>query len=264
MPWQSLWLPSCSSESEYHKTNPAMPLPHRLPRPRLFLLLLALLGGPVVGVLARPVSQTLDWPPPSYEGAQAADALARLGDILSRPEYQWPQEQLSLLDRLLARLLDFLLQNVLAGGPNSLAAYAVTGLAAVLLFGVLLYILRTVLGNLAPAPAETEVPEDEGALTAGQAARRAEELSHGGDYRTAVRYLYLSALLALDEHGLLRYDRSRTNREYLRSVAARPEVATPLREVVDVFDAVWYGFQPLDQQRYAHYEQQVAQLRRQL
>lgn len=241
-----------------------MPQPRRLPRPRLFLLLLALLAGPVVGVLARPLSQTLDWPPPSYQGEQAADALARLEEILARPEYQWVQEQPSLLDRLLARLLEFLLENVLADGPNSIAAYGVTALTAVVLFIVLLYILRTVLRNVAAAPAEMELPDDEGTLTAGQAAQRAEQLSQGGDYRTAVRYLYLSALLALDEHGLLRYDRSRTNREYLRSVAARPEVATPLREVVDVFDAVWYGFQPLDEQSYTHYERQVAQLRQQL
>ena len=86
-------------------------------------------------------------------------------------------------------------------------------------------------------------------------------LSTQGDYRTAVRYLYLSSLLVLDEQGLLRYDRSRTNREYLRSVSSRPELAIPLRKVIDVFDRVWYGFEAVDENTYKSYVQQVEELR---
>jgi hypothetical protein len=45
--------------------------------------------------------------------------------------------------------------------------------------------------------------------------------SSEGDYRTAVRYLYLSLLLLLEEHGLLRYDRPLTDREYLQASRSR-------------------------------------------
>jgi hypothetical protein len=78
----------------------------------------------------------------------------------------------------------------------------------------------------------------------------------------AVRYLYLSALLLLEERGLLRYDRSQTNREYLRGVVHRPDLAAILQEVVEVFDRVWYGFQPIDEAEVSHYTARVAELRR--
>jgi hypothetical protein len=78
-----------------------------------------------------------------------------------------------------------------------------------------------------------------------------------------VRYLYLSSLLLLEERDLIRYDRSQTNQEYLRSVAGRPELAVILQDVIDVFDRVWYGFQSLDSRAYAQYQARVEQLRRQ-
>jgi hypothetical protein len=91
--------------------------------------------------------------------------------------------------------------------------------------------------------------------------QRAQALSMQGDYRSAIRYLYLSSLLLLDEQGLLRYDRSRTNREYLRSVSSRPELANPLRAVIDVFDRTWYGFEDVDEETYKSYVQHVDELR---
>ena len=108
-----------------------------------------------------------------------------------------------------------------------------------------------------------EAAGDDASLTAESALRRAQTLSQGGDYRTAVRYLYLSTLLLLEERGLLRYDRSQTNREYLRSLKGRPELASVLRDVIEVFDRVWYGFQPLDEAAYHHYAAQVQNLQQQ-
>ena len=91
--------------------------------------------------------------------------------------------------------------------------------------------------------------------------QRAQTLSNQGDYRNAVRYLYLSSLLVLDERGLLRYDRSRTNREYLRSVSSRPELSKPLGDVIDVFDRVWYGFDSVNEEDFESYVKHVDELR---
>ena len=98
-------------------------------------------------------------------------------------------------------------------------------------------------------------------LSSKGAFKRAETLSMQGDYRNAIRYLYLSSLLVLDEQGLMRYDRSRTNREYLRSVSSRPELAKPLQDVIEVFDRVWYGFEGVDEQTYQSYVERVDELR---
>lgn len=135
-------------------------------------------------------------------------------------------------------------------------------LAAILLVLALAYVFRSLFLDLA---AESRLGDgtDESSepITAEQAFARAQSLSRGGDYRSAVRYLYLSSLLLLDERGMLRYDRSKTNHEYLRSVAGQPELAEPLREVVDVFDNVWYGYHNVDEESFQHYSQRVEELK---
>ena len=52
-------------------------------------------------------------------------------------------------------------------------------------------------------------------MGAEEARRRAAASASEGDYRAAIRYRCLAVLLALDEAGMLVFDRSATNREYL-------------------------------------------------
>lgn len=154
------------------------------------------------------------------------------------------------LQELLARLLE-------ATGLGGVLPTALNVVGAVALAFVIYYAIR---GLVADFSANSRLDDDglEGEfLTADLALKRAEELSTGGDYRTAVRYLYLSSLLLLEERGLLRYDRSLTNREYLRTLAHQPRLAAVLRQVIDVFDRVWYGFQPISRESYEAYVQQV-------
>ncbi|MFZ5879340.1 MAG: DUF4129 domain-containing protein [Chloroflexota bacterium] len=138
----------------------------------------------------------------------------------------------------------------------------IPSLATILLVLALAYVFRSLFFDLA-AEASLAGGDEEGGepITAEQAFARAQSLSRGGDYRSAVRYLYLSSLLLLDERGMLRYDRSKTNHEYLRSVAGQPELAEPLREVVDVFDNVWYGYHSVDEESFQHYSRRVEELK---
>jgi hypothetical protein len=194
------------------------------------------------------------WPP----GAVAPDAFERLAAILSRPEFQPQQEpDLNPLLQRLAELLDFLpdlpslpwLGNLLVVGGLSLLA------------AIVAYVAAGLWGSFA-AQAEVEA-EGAGAepLTAGQALSQSREMAMAGDYRTAVRLLYLSTLLLLEERKLLRYDRTLTNREYLRQVADNPSLAGALRPVVDTFDEVWYGQVEPDAGGYEAYARQVDRVR---
>ncbi len=98
-------------------------------------------------------------------------------------------------------------------------------------------------------------------VKASDAQSLAEAALRAGDRRSAVRYLYLAALLWLDEQGVLRYDPSLTNREYLIRLAQRSTARDYLAPIVATFDAVWYGAQPIDAESFARYEQQLAALR---
>ena len=136
-----------------------------------------------------------------------------------------------------------------------------TILTVLLLAGILAYVFRGLFADLvAEARLNGNGNQDE-VLTSEAAFQRAQSLSRGRDFRSAVRYLYLSSLLLLDERGLLRYDRTRTNREVLHPVADKPELAQPLSEVVDVFDNVWYGYHELDEDRFKHYSDRVKELK---
>jgi hypothetical protein len=235
------------------------------------------------GLLTTLLAARDAWPQAKHTPAD----LKPLDSILAQPEFQWSTaepEQPSLLAQWLQKVREFFLKlldrllpddwlpddreisvddSLLYHGAN-LLRYLLIGLGILVLVLVLAYILRELLtGLIIEAKIEPDAEADGEVLTSDTAFKRAQGLSGTGDYRAAVRYLYLSSLLLLDERGLLRYDRSQTNREYLRSVTHLPKLAGILRQVIEVFDRVWYGYQPLDERDYTHYAAQVAELRRQ-
>jgi hypothetical protein len=81
------------------------------------------------------------------------------------------------------------------------------------------------------------------------------------DYRAAIRYLYLASLLLLDERGAIRYDRALTNREHLRQVEEKPELLELLTPIINVFDHVWYGFAPADENLYNMFRTWIEQMK---
>ncbi|MCS7059549.1 MAG: DUF4129 domain-containing protein [Anaerolineae bacterium] len=192
--------------------------------------------------------------PPSEEAA-----LQSLKAILDDPALQKPistpatqrdehEAQVDLqLPRIGVEAIRFAL--ALAGGAGILALIIALGPA---LFQSLV-VRRTKL-------ARPGAPTFDEATTSAEAVTRAQHASALQDYRLAVRLLYLACLLRLDERGALRYDRTQTNREYVRQIADRPALAEALRQVVEVFDDVWYGFRPITPQGYQAFEQHVRQL----
>ncbi len=131
--------------------------------------------------------------------------------------------------------------------------------AVLVVVGVLLSLAR----NLRVLPVELS-PEDEAENippTAQAAADRAEQSTAIQDYRAAVRYLYLSSLLLLDERGAIHFSSALTNREHLAQVADRPRVRDLLHPIVETFDRVWYGLAPVDEAAYRQFRQRVDQLK---
>ena len=81
----------------------------------------------------------------------------------------------------------------------------------------------------------------------------AETAEAASDFRGALRFLYLSAILHLQERGVLPYDKSLTNREYLHQAQTDTDLQATLGPAVTLFDEVWYGHKPCDAETLANY-----------
>ena len=212
--------------------------------------------GAIIDALAQPPS------------AAPADARERLQRMLDQPPFKqpdapqtpaWLREFFDWLGRLLENAFRPLGRISPSGGRTVAWVIAIVG--AVLLVGVLAYLLRGLRrGVVARAHADDGDPEAN--LTAKTALDQAGGLARGGDYRTAVRYLYISALLWLDERDILRYDRALTNREYLERVRDNTALRERMAPIVETFDRVWYGHLPIDAESFAAYQRQIDELRR--
>jgi len=127
-------------------------------------------------------------------------------------------------------------------------------LGAIALGVVIIFFIRQIRMNLISEArdevAETELEQVE---TERAALARAETAEAASDFRGALRFLYLSAILHLQERGVLPYDKSLTNREYLHQAQADIDLHTALGPAVTVFDEVWYGYKPCDAETVASY-----------
>lgn len=85
--------------------------------------------------------------------------------------------------------------------------------------------------------------EDEPERTADEWLAEADRLEALGEYRLAVRCLYLACLLRFDETGVARFDRGQTNWEHLGRIETSRKLPEGLefRSATKLFDQVWYG-----------------------
>ena len=91
-------------------------------------------------------------------------------------------------------------------------------------------------------------------------AHLADALAAKGEYREAVRNLYLALLSRLHRDGAIHYDETLSNWDYLRAFRGRPEVKAPFRELTRRFDFAWYGNVPVGVDGYTEFRTLTAPL----
>ena len=132
--------------------------------------------------------------------------------------------------------------------------YVLFPLGAIALGVVIIFFIRQIRMNLiSEAHDEVAETELEQVVTERAALARAETAEAASDFRGALRFLYLSAILHLQERGVLPYDKSLTNREYLHQAQVDIDLHTALGPAITVFDEVWYGYKPCDAETVASY-----------
>lgn len=237
------------------------------------VLIARLRGSREQGVQAydslRQLIEALDSVVEQVERPDGADARAALDTILARPEFG------SATGNPIARFLDDLrtsifrwLEGLFTGvglpgldlaGPLEVLFWLFAGaliIFSMIFFGFTWRNARQNLARYAALPSRTVI-EREDARTAQLAAQRAAD---AGDYRLAIHYLYLWAVLHLSKQARLRYDRSLTNHEHLRALATDGDVADLLRAAVESFDRLWYGHAACTAAEYGQFRDTVDRL----
>ncbi|MBV7336112.1 DUF4129 domain-containing protein [Chloroflexi bacterium TSY] len=214
----------------------------------------------------RLVAQQLE----SAQNDQTYTRLALLQEVFERPEFNRPPTLRERFFNWLDEQLDRFFPERGVGLRNTgltrtlleiigwLLAIVGVGLVA----AMLIYWFRGITGSFVQN-FNLQIDDSRGdhlPLTSQEARERASSLAQVGNYRQAVRQLYLSALLLLEENGAIRHDRSLTNREVLNRIQEQQPVRDHLRPVVETFDDVWYGIREPDRNTFDNYQREIDHL----
>jgi hypothetical protein len=122
-----------------------------------------------------------------------------------------------------------------------------------------------------PKQTSTTLPSLESILnepdqhTASALWQQADDLARQGQFLEALRRLYLAVLALLHRSHLIRYEKTRTNGEYVRQVRLAPEAPPNLHalfnQLTRLFDQKWYGDRACDGREYGDYRALAEQLR---
>ncbi len=200
------------------------------------------------------------------------DARASVEAILKRPEFQAtplrektaPEEDDDNAPGWLRRLIDQFLEWLFkrrgvedspapapaTSGGEGVANAVVVG-ALLLVAAVLLFILVRAIRSAPRAAADDSAGLTQQALEqdpmsalarpAETWAGLADELAARGEFREAIRHLYLALLSRLHRDGVIDYDPVRSNHEYLLAFNGSSDGKRTFRELTWHFDFAWYG-----------------------
>ncbi|MFL5347228.1 MAG: DUF4129 domain-containing protein [Hyalangium sp.] len=209
--------------------------------------------------------------------ARAASARAR--DILSRPEFSeapsvdkekeepeatvppeppgWWKRFMDWLGELLKKLFKRKDDPIRPSAFSDASGAGAANVLVVLVIGLVLAVLAAVLLRALGKRQQEESAQLEVSTLDSQAlaqdpmsalarppegwAHLADELAAKGEYREAVRSLYLALLSRLHREGAILYDSTLSNWDYLRQFKGRREWLPPFRELTRRFDFTWYG-----------------------
>ncbi len=198
-------------------------------------------------------------PPPANPSAAVSSAKA----MLARPEFASdPPPPPSLADKIAAWLdkLSFRPLSSKTPKPPNVNPKVILGILIAIAagaFAVLVAVLVQAIGQREARKKPLALDEAEATLMEARDTDSllalAEQQAKSGDHRRAFRLVYLASLVALDTGGVLHFDRSKTNWEYLRLLraAGRNDVYAALTPLTRDFDRVWYGLAPADASQYA-------------
>ncbi|MCA9904738.1 MAG: DUF4129 domain-containing protein [Anaerolineae bacterium] len=207
--------------------------------------------------LQKRMSALLDYHQQSVLSVPRDTSLSALESILQDPRFEYEEASLTPEPTIQPQEDEQPTASVITPELSQLLLIVLGVLVVVV---ALVYFGRRL--NVTPAQLPTSTDKSDEPTSSIQATDVAANFAAARDYRSAIRYQYLSSLLLLNERGFIRYDSTLTNREHLAQVREQTQLYDPLRRVVNVFEDVWYGYSAVDEAFYQQYCQNIDQLQR--
>ncbi len=188
--------------------------------------------------------------------ANADDSGVQLDRILARSEYRLDEERDATVKKFLNNLWEDIrrLLNRLVASPGREPELPDTGgLFRILLVIIVLVASATGALYLSSRLRRRRQQEKEnyareilgeqlaGDITSGDLLVSAAELAKQGDYRTAIRRVYIALLLDLERRGKLPLHPSKTNRDYLNALRSERLIYPSFSTMTGTFEQTWYG-----------------------
>jgi hypothetical protein len=194
----------------------------------------------------------------SQQVANAGDERAQLDRILARPEYRLDKERESAIKRFLYSLLETISRFLRRLGSTPVGEPELPNTGLLSGFRILLVIIVFVasaigaiyiIERLRRKRQRKEVKdvrevlgeELAGDVTSGDLLATAAGLAKQGDYRTAIRRVYIALLLDLERRGKLPLHPSKTNRDYLNALRSERNIYPTFSMMTGAFEVIWYG-----------------------
>jgi hypothetical protein len=199
--------------------------------------------------------------------AEQNNPRMKVQEILSRPEFK-PKKQnqvvafikgiwdsitsfFSEMLRAIRRLLGQLFGSTAEGSWLSMAL-------VILVLGLLAFLVARAIRKARPRrrrPKKRTIlgEEIDAGTTAESLAERAYAAAREGDFRNAIRRLYIALLYELSEHRLIELEDSATNREYLARLSGKGALEKAMAYMTDRFDYFWYGMIPTSGEDFSAY-----------
>lgn len=209
----------------------------------------------------------------------------KLGEILQRPEYQKPEEKgESVFQKWWREFLEWLskmfperpdIEPSTATGFSTVQFVlqivifaAVAALVVFLIYKFLPFFRQRATSRKTEKSGERVILGER--IDDGQSAfdlfSEAERLAREGDLRSAIRKGYVAMLCDLADRKIVRLDRSKTNRDYLRDVRRIEPLFENVRGLTSSFEVNWYGLRPAEAGDWedfrSGYQRTVAEARR--
>lgn len=193
---------------------------------------------------------------------EPSDAKEEVRNILTRPAYhekvedpitKFIRETKQRAWNLLLEILNWAFQALFGTGAQAswLFRTIIFVLIGFALFIAIRLIFRFKRGKQREKKRTILGEEIEEGMTPRDLAQAAEAAARTGDFRSAIRKLYISLLYEMAERQLIELEPNATNHDYMAKLARFSSLATPMRYLTDRFDYTWYGMYPSSQDDYA-------------